>query len=62
MDSLETFEVYNEYQILEFFEKYVNGEDRIKLDPIIDSSAHIFKYDLNNPTIFDPEKQTRGQN
>lgn len=47
IDSLETFEVYNEYQVSEFFEKYVNGEDRTKLDPIIDSSAHIFKYDLD---------------
>lgn len=47
VDSLETFEVYNEYQVSEFFEKYVNGEDRTKLDSIIDSSAHIFKYDLD---------------
>ncbi len=47
VDSLEIFEVYNEYQISDFFEKYVNGEDRTKLDPIIDNSAHIFKYDLD---------------
>ncbi len=53
VDSLETFEVYNEYQVSEFFEKYVNGEERTKLDPIIDSSAHIFKNDLNKDKQID---------
>jgi type I restriction enzyme R subunit len=53
VDSLETFEVYNEYQISDFFEKYVNGEDRTKLDPIIDNSAHIFKHDLDKDKQID---------
>jgi type I restriction enzyme, R subunit len=47
VDALETFEVYNEYQVIDFFEKYLNGEPRTMLDPIIDNSAHTFKYDLN---------------
>ncbi len=46
VDSLEVFEVYSEFQIDDFFEKYLNGEERTKLDPIIDSSANIFKNDL----------------
>lgn len=47
MDALEKFEVYNEEVVKDFFEKYSNNEDRAVLDPIIDSAAHIFKYDLN---------------
>ncbi len=46
VDSLEEFEVYNEYQINDFFEKFINGVERTRLDPIIDSSVHIFKNDL----------------
>ena len=53
VDSLEAFEVYNEYQVSDFFEKYVNGEDRTKLDPIIDSSADVFKNDLNKDKQID---------
>ncbi|MBE9469077.1 MAG: type I restriction endonuclease subunit R [Bacteroidetes bacterium] len=53
VDSLETFDVYNEYQISDFFKKYVNGEDRTKLDPIIDNSAHIFKHDLDKDKQID---------
>jgi type I restriction enzyme, R subunit len=47
VDTLEAFEVYSEYQVVDFFEKYLNGEPRSKLDPIIDGSASIFKFDLN---------------
>lgn len=43
---MEVFEVYSEYQIDDFFEKYIEGEDRTKLDPIIDKSADFFKNDL----------------
>jgi type I restriction enzyme R subunit len=46
VDALEAFEVYNEEVVKDFFEKYVNGAARTILDPIIDSAAHIFKYDL----------------
>lgn len=46
VDNLEVFEVYSEYQIEDFFEKYINGEDRTKLDPIIDRSADYFKEEL----------------
>jgi type I restriction enzyme, R subunit len=42
VDELEAFEVYSEYQIEEFFEKYINGEERVKIDPIIDRSVELF--------------------
>lgn len=47
LDALEKFEVYNEAVVKDFFEKYSDNADRTVLDPIIDSAAHIFKYDLN---------------
>lgn len=47
VDALEKFEVYNEDIVKDFFEKYANNKDRTILDPIIDSAAHIFKYDLD---------------
>lgn len=48
VDALKKFEVYQDHQIEEFFEKYVNGEERTKIDPIIDSSVHIFKNELDS--------------
>jgi type I restriction enzyme R subunit len=47
LDALEKFEVYNEEVVKDFFEKYSSNADRIILDPIIDSAAHIFNYDLD---------------
>ncbi len=47
VDALEKFEVYNEEVVKDFFEKYSGHADRTILDPIIDSAAHIFKFDLN---------------
>ena len=47
LDALDKFEVYNEEVVKDFFEKYLNKAERTILDPIIDSAAHIFKYDLN---------------
>ncbi len=47
LDALEKFEVYNEEVVQDFFEKYSANANRNILDPIIDSAAHIFKYDLN---------------
>jgi type I restriction enzyme R subunit len=47
LDALEKFEVYNEDVVKDFFEKYSSNADRTILDPIIDSAAHIFKYDLD---------------
>jgi type I restriction enzyme R subunit len=47
LDALEKFEVYNEEVVKDFFEKYSSNADRTILDPIIDSAAHIFKFDLN---------------
>ncbi len=47
LDALEKFEVYNEEVVKDFFEKYSDNADRTILDPIIDSAAHIFKFDLN---------------
>ncbi|MDO9154962.1 MAG: type I restriction endonuclease [Paludibacter sp.] len=46
LDALEKFEVYNEEVVKDFFVKYSDNADRTILDPIIDSAAHIFKYDL----------------
>ncbi len=53
VDALEAFEVYNEYQLTDFFTKYVNGEERTQLDPIIDSSASLFKNDLDKDKQID---------
>jgi len=47
LDALEKFEVYNEEVVKDFFEKYSSNADRSILDPIIDSAAHIFRYDLS---------------
>lgn len=46
VDSLETFEVYADYQVEDFFTHYIAGGARTKLDPIIDRSAHFFKNEL----------------
>ena len=53
VDSMEVFEVYSNYQIDDFFEKYVEGEDRTKLDPIIDRSVEIFKNDITKDQQID---------
>jgi len=47
VDALGKFEVYNEEVVKDFFEKYAGNVDRTILDPIIDSAAHIFKYELD---------------
>ncbi len=47
VDILEKFEVYNEEVVKDFFAKYANNAERNILDPIIDSAAHIFTFDLN---------------
>jgi len=53
VEELEKAEVYYDYQVENFFEKYVNGEDRTKLDPIIDKSAHVFKHELDKDKQID---------
>jgi type I restriction enzyme, R subunit len=53
LDALEKFEIYNEEVVKDFFEKYSGNADRNILDPIIDSAAHIFKYDLNKDQQID---------
>ena len=47
VDALDKFEIYNEIIVKDFFDKYSNNVDRNILDPIIDSAAHIFRYDLD---------------
>lgn len=47
VDALEKFEIYNEEVVIDFFEKYANNADRNILDPIADSAAHIFLYELD---------------
>lgn len=51
VDSLEKFEVYQDHQVEDFFERYTQGEERTKLDPIIDSSVHVFQ------NVLDSDKQ-----
>jgi len=46
-DALDGFEVYSEEQVTDFFGKYIKNAERILLDPIIDSSVHIFDQELN---------------
>ncbi len=46
-DALDSFEVYSEEQVTDFFGKYIKNAERILLDPIIDSSVHIFDHELN---------------
>lgn len=53
VDALDKFEVYQDHQIEDFFAKYINGEERITLDPIIDSSVHLFKNELNSDKQID---------
>lgn len=47
VDKMEKVEVFYEHQVTEFFEKYVNGEERTKLDPILDSCAFVFNNQLD---------------
>lgn len=47
VDALEKFEIFNEEVVISFFEKYANKEERTKLDPILDTAAHLFNYELN---------------
>jgi len=47
LDALEKFEVYNEEVVKDFFEKYSGDSPRTILDPIIDSAAHVFTFDLD---------------
>ena len=44
VDALDNFEVYNQDQVKDLFEKYISNVERSQLDPIIDTSAHIFRY------------------
>lgn len=47
VDALEKFEIFNEEVVISFFEKYANNEERTKLDPILDTAAHLFNYELD---------------
>jgi len=46
VDELDNFDIYTEENVTDFFEKYANNAPRKLLDPIIDTSAHKFKYEL----------------
>lgn len=46
VDSMEAYEVYSDYEVDGFFEKFVNGDDRTQLDPILDTCAERFKDEL----------------
>lgn len=60
VDSLETFEVYADYQVEDFFTHYIAGDDRTKLDPIIDRSAHFFKNELTKEQQIDFKAKTKS--
>ena len=47
VDKMDKVEVFYEHQVKEIFEKYVNGEERTKLDPILDSCAFVFNQQLD---------------
>lgn len=47
VDSMETYEVYSEYDVVDFAEKYFNQKDRSELDPILDRCAEVFKIELD---------------
>lgn len=47
VDALEKFEVFDQDVVTDFFILYAGNKERNILDPIIDTAAHIFKYDLN---------------
>lgn len=47
VDKMEKAEVFFDHQVTDFFEKYVNGEDRTKLDPILDTCAFVFNNELS---------------
>ena len=53
VDAMEVFEVYTDYEIDNFFEKYIASEERTKIDPIIDRSAEIFKNELSKDQKID---------
>lgn len=53
VDELEKFEVYTTYQVELFFEKYIDGENRTQLDPIIDNSVHFFTHHLSQDNKID---------
>lgn len=60
VDAMEKFEVFTNYQIDDFFTKYIRGDDRIKLDPIIDSSVHIFTQDLQKDKQIDFKSKAKS--
>ena len=53
MFYLPIFIGYSDYQIDDFFKKYIEGEERAKLDPIIDRSVKIFKNDISKDQQID---------
>lgn len=60
VDSMEYFELYSKYQINDFFEKYINSEERTKLDPIIDKSVEIFKNELSKEQQIDCKAKAKS--
>ncbi len=45
-DALSAFEVYSEDQVKNFFQKFIKKAERNTIDPIIDSSVHVFDNEL----------------
>jgi type I restriction enzyme R subunit len=53
VDALDNFEVYTAELVDDFFGKYLDQADRTILDPLIDSSAHIFNFNLDKDKKID---------
>lgn len=47
VDGLDHYEVYTEENVEEFFDKYASNAQRKIIDPILDTSAHKFRYELS---------------
>lgn len=60
VDSMEVFEIYTNYQIDDFFEKYLEGEDRTKLDPLIDESVELFNKALTKDQQIDFKTKSKS--
>lgn len=60
VDDLEAFEIYSSYQIDDFFEKYINNEERTLIDPIIDTVATTFKEQLSKDQQIDCKSKVKS--
>nr|HPK05492.1 type I restriction endonuclease subunit R [Bacteroidales bacterium] len=60
VDSLEAFDVYSDYQIDDYFERFIAGEERGNIDPIVDQSANYFKNNLSKDEQIDFKSKAKS--